>query len=136
MTATQSLLAAPARRNISLTALIDVVFILLMFFMLTASFNQYAESTLNTPTEGKNPISDSVQILRLSATHTISIAGATEYASLNLEEALSALDPDVPIILLPHSNVDLQTILSDFEMLKASGATHLTLGEAWGGDGA
>ncbi|MCB1705046.1 MAG: biopolymer transporter ExbD [Halioglobus sp.] len=134
MTASQTLLASPARRKISLTALIDVVFILLMFFMLTASFTQYAESTLNTPTASEHTVNDSPQILRLSADRQVTVLGSDGGAPLDLQDAIAGLDPEAPVILLPHADVDLQTILSVFEMLQARGAAQLTLGEAWGGE--
>ena len=43
--------AAPARKLIGLTPLIDVVFILLLFFMLTSSFFQWQslDLTMSTP---------------------------------------------------------------------------------------
>ncbi|CAA0111381.1 Uncharacterised protein [Halioglobus japonicus] len=130
----QPLMASPVRRKISLTALIDVVFILLMFFMLTASFTQYSTVTLNTPTASENTINESPQLLRLSADHTVTIIGAGDAVQLSLQEAIPALDPESPIVLLPHVATDLQTILSVFEALEASGASQLTLGEAWGVD--
>lgn len=134
MIAEQALLTSPIRRKISLTALIDVVFILLMFFMLTASFTQYATLTLNTPTASANSINERPQILRLYANRMVTLAGARQSEELTLSEILPELDADSPIVILPHADTDLQTILSVFEALKNSGATQLSLGGAWGAD--
>jgi biopolymer transport protein ExbD len=131
-----SLLATPVRRKISLTALIDVVFILLMFFMLTASFNQYSSLALNTPTASESSSSENPQLLQLFADRTVTIPGVARSAQISPEEAIQSLDANAPIVLLPHADTDLQTVLSVFETLKDSGAGQLILGEAWGADGA
>ncbi len=41
------------RRTVSLTALIDVVFLLLLFFMLTSTFSTFGEIELNPPAGGQ-----------------------------------------------------------------------------------
>ena len=41
------------RRTVSLTALIDVVFLLLLFFMLTSTFSTFGEIELNRPAGGQ-----------------------------------------------------------------------------------
>jgi biopolymer transport protein ExbD len=41
------------RRPVSLTALIDVVFLLLLFFMLTSTFSTFGEIELNQPSGGQ-----------------------------------------------------------------------------------
>lgn len=38
----------PVRRRLSLTPLIDVIFLLLLFFMLTSTFSRYSDLTLGT----------------------------------------------------------------------------------------
>jgi len=129
------LLAPRASRKISLTALIDVVFILLMFFMLTSSFTQYAELTLDTPTASANTRSEPPQLLRLSADRSVSLAGATGAGTVALDAAIPTLDLDAPIVLLPAADATLQTILSTFETLQQRGARQLVLGDAWGADG-
>jgi hypothetical protein len=45
------------------------------------------------------------------------------------------LDLGAPIVLLPHADTDLQSILTTFEALKSHGAQQLVLGDAWGVDG-
>lgn len=46
------------RRKLSLTSLIDVIFLLLLFFMLSSTFSRYAEVELATA--GAGPASDDV----------------------------------------------------------------------------
>lgn len=136
MSIDQPLLTPRVGRKIGLTALIDVVFILLMFFMLTASFTQHAALTLNTPTASANTSNDKPQLLRLSADRSVSIVGAARPGAVSLDTAIPELDLAAPIVLLPHAETDLQAILSTFATLQGSGAQQLVLGDAWGVAGA
>ena len=135
MSASLPLLAPRANRKISLTALIDVVFILLMFFMLTSSFIPYGVLNLDTPTASANTRNDKPQMLRLSANSSVSIVGDKPAGEMSLEDAVLQLNLEAPIVLLPHADTDLQTILSVFEALKSHGAQALVLGDAWGNKG-
>lgn len=57
--------AARARRRLSLTSLIDVIFLLLLFFMLTSTFSQYAEVELAAGGAGQAPASDNAPAMFL-----------------------------------------------------------------------
>lgn len=60
--------AAFQRRALSLTPLVDVIFLLLLFFMLTSTFEQYGEIELaGTTGGGTAPASGDTQFVRLSA---------------------------------------------------------------------
>jgi len=59
--------AAPKRRLISLTPLIDVVFILLVFFMLASSFMEWRLIDLQLGGEGGGEVDPSVVRLQLTA---------------------------------------------------------------------
>ncbi|WP_297770968.1 biopolymer transporter ExbD [uncultured Roseovarius sp.] len=50
--------AAFRRRKLSLTSLIDVIFLLLLFFMLSSTFSQFSEVDLATAGQGHAPASD------------------------------------------------------------------------------
>jgi biopolymer transport protein ExbD len=58
--------AVPIRRSVSLTSLIDVVFLLLLFFMLSSTFTRNAEVTL-TAAAGGGSSSATPLFLRVSA---------------------------------------------------------------------
>lgn len=49
------------RRTVSLTALIDVVFLLLLFFMLTSTFSTFGEIELNSPAAGQRQTAEPPQ---------------------------------------------------------------------------
>lgn len=46
------------RRRLSMTSLIDVIFLLLLFFMLSSTFSRYAEVELSTANAGATGSSD------------------------------------------------------------------------------
>lgn len=72
------------RRRLSLTSLIDVIFLLLLFFMLTSTFTRFAEVDLALGGAGGAPSSDSPVFLSLAAEdlrvngETIALAGVQE----------------------------------------------------------
>ncbi len=94
--------AAPfRRRTVSLTALIDVVFLLLLFFMLTSTFSTFGEIELNRPTGGQTQSETPVErtFLQLGADRLTLNGTPTDLAALTdqLSEGLVLvnLDEDV-----------------------------------------
>ncbi|CUH39283.1 Biopolymer transport protein ExbD/TolR [Jannaschia seosinensis] len=78
--------SARRRRRLSLTSLIDVIFLLLLFFMLTSSFSRFAEVELSAATEGAGASERPPLFLRLGA-DDISLNGQ----SLSLDALPAAL---------------------------------------------
>lgn len=64
------------RRPLSLTSLIDVIFLLLLFFMLTTTFTRTAELPLIAATGGPGAVQDRPVFLRLGA-DSLSVNGQT-----------------------------------------------------------
>jgi biopolymer transport protein ExbD len=73
-------LSQPKRKNaISLTPLIDVVFILLLFFMLTSTFVPWrlVDTPLSVAADQQKPLEEKANlILTLNGAKTVSIANA------------------------------------------------------------
>ena len=118
------------RRLISLTPLIDVVFILLVFFMLASSFLDWRAIDLNAPTrlgnsagtgEGALLVEIRPDGLRLAAT-PISI-GALERQVRDL----IAVKPEQRILIKTHKGVRLQRTVSVLDRLKAAGVEDMSL---------
>ena len=65
----------PRRRPISLTPLIDVVFILLMFFMLTSAFTRWKAVDLRLPTTSSDTSPKKPQALLLHTDGSLSLRG-------------------------------------------------------------
>ncbi|WP_120499743.1 biopolymer transporter ExbD [Roseovarius sp. EL26] len=81
------------RRRLSLTSLIDVIFLLLLFFMLTSTFSKFSEVDLTTATSGVNTLSKHRPIFLKLGQDALSLNG--HVATLNaLPEALAAQRTD------------------------------------------
>ncbi|SFF83115.1 ExbD/TolR family protein [Neptunomonas qingdaonensis] len=120
----------PVRRRqaISLTPLIDVVFILLLFFMLSSSFMQWRQVDLSAA-QVSNDTSSEVHRLRL-----ISDQGAFAYAGQHYQmqdsvalQALVIKAPDAVFAIEVAPGVMTQTMISLLDNLKQAGAQHVSL---------
>lgn len=134
MTATtgNTLIAPRRRRSIGLTALIDVVFILLMFYMLTSTFTQWKAVDFLSPSASKSQTADRPQLVILGADGSLALHG-TDFAlaSFRLLDSrhLQAFDTGRAVVVLPQPDSSLQTLVSAVEHLKAVGFDKVTLGK-------
>jgi biopolymer transport protein ExbD len=82
------------RRRLSLTPLIDVVFLLLLFFMLATQFEKYQSIDLIFPSSNSEEKQSDLKptIIQLLANETIVINGALIDRSLSLNQILNSLD--------------------------------------------
>ena len=124
--------AARPRSRISLTALIDVVFILLLFFMLTTQFTRWRsldvpladEASARTETRPLDVALDAGGGLRVGAAR---IAPGSSCAA----EARSLLGgPTLPVLLRPAADVRVQPVMDALDCLRRAGATELLLADA------
>lgn len=101
------------RRTVSLTALIDAVFLLLLFFMLTSTFSTFGEIELNRPTGGQTQSEQPVQraFLQLGAERVVLNGTAVEIGTLGdqLDEGLVLINLDADVT--SQRLVDLLAIL-------------------------
>ena len=122
----------PRRRPISLTPLIDVVFILLMFFMLTSTFTRWKAVDLRLPVAGSDAGSKKSQALLLHTDGSLSLRGRPfQLSDPDVEAAFSAaLDPARPVVVFPEADTRVQTIISTFERLAGADVSGTVLGAA------
>ncbi len=123
-----ALLAARPRKPISLTALIDVVFILLMFFMLTSSFTTRHETRLHTATAAAGGSTPTEPLL-------LALSPAGEWLRLpGLETTdsqwLQGQPGDSAILVYPQAATQVQTIVSQMHELRQMGFAKVNLGDA------
>ncbi|WP_425405834.1 ExbD/TolR family protein [Hwanghaeella sp.] len=128
--------AQPRRRNlISLTPLIDVVFILLVFFMLASNFLEWRSINLNAPAEASGRGSSIegtllVEIrndgLRLSG-KPISVKELATRIAGQIEKS-----PDRGIFVKPAPAISLQETVAVLDVLAGAGATNISLIKAAG----
>lgn len=120
------------RAQIGLTPLIDVVFILLVFFMLASSFLDWQSIDISAGKtgaaqpglEGALLVDVQADGLRLSGEEMTS-----EELSARIEARI-AEHPDQRIVLRPEQGVDVQRIVTVLDQLSTAGAEDVTLADA------
>lgn len=115
------------RRRPSLTPMIDVVFLLLVFFMLAARFGQDAELPLATGGAGSTPWQGPPRLLDI-APDSLRLNGQPldPDAVLRTLASLTEVDSD-PILLRPDPETDTQRLIDTMALLRSSGFTSLIL---------
>lgn len=122
-----------AVRLVRLTPLIDIVFILLVFFMLASSFMDWRSISLSTPTARSNtssPVEGAV-LLRVHADGQVDLSGRRMSVE-QLADALSVQlqqDPDRRILVRPMSEVPLQQTVRVLDEVTAAGGQNIALSE-------
>ena len=121
---------ARARPSISLTPLIDVVFILLVFFMLASSFLEWRALEIRIPTFG-SAVSEAEGPLhvRIGRDGAVRIDGqAYEPEALDVRlRGVAAEDATRPVIVIAESGVPLQRTIAVIDRVGASGLTNVSL---------
>ncbi|WP_051609079.1 ExbD/TolR family protein [Fodinicurvata fenggangensis] len=122
-----------AVRLVRLTPLIDIVFILLVFFMLASSFMDWRSISLGTPSIRSGPSSgmEGALLLRVHADGSVDLSGRR----MSVEELGSALsaqlqqDPDRRILVRPMNDVPLQKTVRVLDEISATGGRNIALSE-------
>lgn len=120
-------------KPIGLTALIDVVFILLLFFMLTSNFNQWKAVDLQVPSAVKKSSEQQPTQVVLSANAFVRLkkeSWSLEQLSRLSEQQLLNYDRQTPLIVFPEASTSVQTIVSTLETFKNLGWQQVTLGSS------
>jgi len=125
------LIARPRRRRtiISLTPLIDVVFILLVFFMLASSFRDWRSITLSSPADGApaSGMEDAVLVeVRAGGLRLVDRPATPEAVEAAVRAALAGR-PDRVVFVKPAPGVALQEVVAVLDRLAAAGAANLSL---------
>ena len=121
------------RRAIGLTPLIDVVFILLLFFMLSTSFAQRRQIPLSLPAASDDPRADDVRLLELRAEDgTFVHAGRSlRIADRAALRAWLAEEPGAVLAVAAAPGVRTQALVDLVDGLRRAGAESIALaGEA------
>ncbi len=127
------MMIAPPRkhRRPSLTPMIDVVFLLLVFFMLASRFG--ADTIIELPLAGatasETPYQGPPRLVDI-APESLALNGA-EIGEAALPDSLAALmqAPEDTVILRPRDGAGLQRVVGVLEALRAAGMTNLVLVE-------
>lgn len=116
------------RRAISLTPLIDVVFILLLFFMLSSTFIQWRQIDVSAPTEASSD-TKTQRILTLKSDQGLFSLDGLQYDSQN-EAAVKALvleDVEAVYVIKVEPGLRTQSMIDLVDALKQAGAYNVSL---------
>ena len=121
--------AHPARRaRIGLTPLIDVVFILLIFFMLASRFADHRALPLDAASAGAGAGPEGALLveIRRDGLRLSGEALAPDALAARLAAHLRAR-PDLRVLLAPAPGVDLQAAVAALDLLASAGARDVAL---------
>ena len=118
--------------KISLTPIIDVVFILLIFFMLASNFNKVGELDMNMTRESTQSSDDDIKIIKLLVRQDQSVVSEGKvYEDKDLPTMLRLAIKDsnkYSIILTAKNDVTYQRYLSLMSMLKENKMDNVSIG--------
>jgi biopolymer transport protein ExbD len=118
----------PRRKNmISLTPLIDVVFILLLFFMLSSTFTRWYQVDLPTPTVSETQTPDITVLTLLSNNGDIETGKQTlSFNDVNALQQFITSKADAVLVLNAAKGVTVQTVITTLDNLKQAGANRVS----------
>lgn len=112
-----------------MTPLIDIVFILLLFFILESNFLQFGELVFNTPEQddkGRSPVA--AMQLQVFADGRIWLEGHSLHAdSLDAYLKGKSLDAATPVFVHAHDELPLQILVNVVDILQAHTLTNLQI---------
>lgn len=121
---------APRRpRRPSLTPMIDVVFLLLVFFMLAARFDTGAALPLSLPSGTGAAYSGPPRLVEVTARGVMLNGAPLPEAGLVAALAPLMQGPDDTIVLRPRAGAGVQDVVTVIDRLRGAGFTALTLVE-------
>ena len=124
---------APRNRGrrplISLTPLIDVVFILLVFFMLASSFLDWRAIALDAPATAAAGASMEGALLVEVRPDGLRLGGENVSLDALVQRAAALLEkkPERRVLIRPDAGVDVQRVVAVLDRLAAAGVGNLSL---------
>ncbi len=116
------------RRAVSLTPLIDVVFILLLFFMLSSSFIQHRQINLPMASATESEAQEIIRIQLLDNQGLIQVAGKTLNSEQEAELAQLLIQAEGSAFALSAKpNVSTQALIRLLDQLHRAGADKVSL---------
>ena len=120
----------PRRVIVSLTPLIDVVFILLIFFMLASNFVdwQFIEFSLGkTEQISIDHENTSIIVLKPGNDHYLNDEKMEPNEIVSILKERCRLNADHPIIIQPHENVPLQSLITLMDEINLFASENISL---------
>lgn len=116
------------RKMISLTPLIDVVFILLLFFMLSSNFTRWHQINLPSATSSESQTPD-LRILKIESNQgELSFNGSRlSMSDTDSIQKLVAKNQQATFVITVVEGIKIQVMVNLLDQLKRSGATRVSL---------
>ena len=120
--------------QINLTPMLDVVFIMLIFFIVTATFVKEVGLDVNQPDEDKpktvDPNKKSI-VVRITNRDRIIIAQRdVDWRSVRANiERLHAENPEAPVVIQPHPESRTETMIHIFDSARHAGVYNVSLAQ-------
>lgn len=115
------------KKRLALTSLIDIIFLLLLFLMLTSTFSKFSEIELSVATTAaKNKVSEKILFLRISAARIDLNSGEVEMNSLaksikgSIQNAKASLVISMDQDVTSQRLVDILGIVANIEGLSVN----------------
>ena len=116
----------------NLTPMLDVVFIMLIFFVVTATFVNEVALDVNQPEDDKVEPIDPKKIkivVRITSRDRIRIAQRdVDWRSVRANiERMHAENPEAPVIIQPHPDSRTETMVHVMDSARQAGVTNVSL---------
>ena len=111
--------------SIDISPLIDVIFILLLFFIVTSSFSEIRALSVDVPS-AKNSDKPNENALEISILASGEVVCRGE--AISIEELKSGVSPEEKIILCPDANASAGRLVEVMDALKGSGVSDIYIG--------
>ena len=117
--------------RINLTPMLDVVFIMLIFFIVTATFVKEVGLDVNQPANEPKTVDPEKRtiVVRVSNLDRITIAGSevdVRAVRANIER-LHAESPEAPVVIQPHPDSRTETTVSILDSARRAGVEDVSL---------
>ncbi|SDG48403.1 biopolymer transporter ExbD [Sulfitobacter delicatus] len=122
-------MARPRRRRnrLSMTSLIDVIFLLLLFFMLTSTFSKFSEIELTAATSGGGASADAKPYFLQLGTDSLRLNGEALTLDSLTASPLAEAEEGTPLLISLAGAVESQRLAALLIALRALPALRVTV---------
>ena len=121
----------PEEDEIDLTPMLDVVFIMLIFFIVTATFVKEIGLDVNSPGKNQNVQDADKQsiVVQITNRDRIRIRGRdVDFRAVRANiERLHAENPDAPVVVQPHTDSTTETLVHVMDSARQAGVYNVSI---------
>lgn len=117
--------------EVNVTPLLDIVFIMLIFFIVTASFAKEFGIDVNRPSDEPSEVQQEVDVIFVEITQTgqIQVDNRTvdiQAVEANVQNLLSA-NPEAPVVVSAHSDAQSGLLVRVIDQARQAGAANVSI---------